>query len=60
MAIDEHVSASILAASTKSIGEKAYGNMILGVEDDDMVVAKAKKYLTKDPDITVQEVSDDA
>ena len=60
MAIDENVSASILAASTKSIGEKVYGNMILGVEDDDIVVAKAKKYLTKDKDITVQEVSENA
>lgn len=60
MAIDENISASILAASTKSIGEKAYGNMILGVEDDDMVVARAKKYLTKDKDITVQEVESDA
>ena len=41
MAIDEQITASILGASTKSIGDKAYGNMLLGLPDDDDVVKRA-------------------
>ena len=31
MAIEENIAASILSASTRSIGDKAYGNMLLGI-----------------------------
>ena len=59
MAMEEGIAASILAASTKSIGEKAYGNMLLGVTDDGETVKRAMDYLTKIDGITVEEVDQD-
>ncbi len=46
MAIDEHIAASIINASTKLIGEKVYGSMLLGFEDDDETVKRAINYLS--------------
>ena len=60
MAIDEQITASILGASTKSIGDKAYGNMLLGLPDDDDVVKRAITYLSSIPDVLVEEVTGDA
>ena len=60
MAIDEQITASILGASTKSIGDKAYGNMLLGLPDDDDVVKRAIAYLSSIPDVLVEEVTGDA
>ncbi len=59
MAIDEQITASILGASTKSIGNKAYGNMLLGLPDDDDVVKRAISYLSSIPDVLVEEVTGD-
>ena len=59
MAIDEQIAASILGASTKSIGDKAYGNMLLGLPDDDNVVKRAIAYLSSIPDVLVEEVTGD-
>ena len=59
MAIDEQITASILGASTKSIGDKAYGNMLLGLPDDDDVVKQAIAYLSSIPDVLVEEVTGD-
>ena len=59
MAIDEQITASILGASTKSIGDKAYGNMLLGLPDDDNVVKRAIAYLSSIPDVLVEEVTGD-
>lgn len=59
MAIDEQITASILGASTKSIGDKAYGNMLLGLPDDDDVVKRAIAYLSSIPDVLVEEVTGD-
>ncbi len=59
MAIDEQIAASILGASTKSIGDKAYGNMLLGLPDDDDVVKRAIAYLSSIPDVLVEEVTGD-
>ena len=59
MAIDEQITASILGASTKSIGDKAYGNMLLGLLDDDDVVKRAIAYLSSIPDVLVEEVTGD-
>lgn len=55
MAIDEHIAASILYASTKSIGSKLYGKMLLGLPDDDDIVARAIKYLTKCENVFAEE-----
>lgn len=56
MAVQEGIEASIAYASTKSIGGKAYGSMLLSVPGNQEVVQKAIAYLTQIPDITVLEV----
>ena len=56
MALDKGITANILAASTKSIGDKAYGNMLLGISGGPDTVHEAKKYLSQIPDIIVEEV----
>ena len=55
MAIDEHIAASILYASTKSIGSRLYGKMLLGLPDDDETVSRAIKYLTKCENVFAEE-----
>ena len=56
MAIDCGIAESILTASTKSIGDKAYGNMILGIPGGADALARAMQYLKAIPDILVEEV----
>ena len=60
MAIDKGIAANILAASTKIINDKVYGNMLLGLPDSDETINAAKAYLTKISDVIVEEVADDA
>ena len=56
MAMDKNIAASILSASTKSIGDKAYGNMLLGITGGREQVEKALSYLRAIPDIFAEEV----
>ena len=56
MALDCGITASILGASTKDIGEKAYGNMLLGIPGGDAELQRAMDYLRSIPDIFVEEV----
>lgn len=56
MAIEQNITASILSASTKSIGDKAYGNMLLGIPGGRSRLQKAIDYLGAIPDIYVEEV----
>ena len=56
MAIDEGIAANILAASTRCIGDKVYGNMLLGIPGGDSELECASKYLQSMPDILVEEV----
>ncbi|MCI8599186.1 MAG: ATP-binding cassette domain-containing protein [Lachnospiraceae bacterium] len=58
MAMEQQIAASILSASTRSIGDKAYGNMLLGITGDDEVVGRAMDYLQGIEDILVEEVTD--
>ncbi len=60
LAIDLGIEASILGASTKSIGERAYGNMILGIMGSKEKMLRAKEYLEAVPDVIVEEVENDA
>ena len=60
MAIDCGIAASILTASTKSIGDKAYGNMILGIPGGAEAMRRAAQYLKAIPDILVEEVENHA
>lgn len=55
MAVELGVYANILSASTKTIGEKAYGNMLLGIDGGDAQLKKAMDYLHSIDDITVEE-----
>lgn len=54
MAVDCGILASILGASTRSIGDRAYGYMILGIPGGPEELAKAIRYLSETPDVTVQ------
>ncbi len=56
MAIDEGIAANILAASTRCIGDKVYGNMLLGIPGGDSELERASKYLQSMPDILIEEV----
>lgn len=56
MAMDEGIAANILAASTRCIGDKVYGNMLLGIPGGDNKLERASKYLQSMPDILVEEV----
>lgn len=56
MAIDEGIAANILAASTRCIGDKVYGNMLLGIPGGDSELERASKYLQSMSDILVEEV----
>ena len=51
------VEANIAYASTRSIEGRAYGSMLLSIEDKDDDLARAIGYLTQDGDITAQEVT---
>ena len=54
MAIDVGIPASIISASTRTLGGKAYGNMLLEIPGGPDELAKATKYLTATPNVTVQ------
>lgn len=58
MAIEKGIEANILAASTKTIGGKAYGNMLLGISGGAENVKNAMEYLGSVPDVMVEEVND--
>lgn len=60
MAIDENIAANILAAQTKCIGDKVYGNMLLGISGGAENLKRAVSYLEKTENIIVQEVSRNA
>ena len=55
MALSEGIAASVCYASTKSISGKVYGNMILGVPDDDDTVRRALDFL-RGQNVSAEEV----
>lgn len=60
MAVEKGIEANIAYASTKSIGDRAYGSMLLGIPNDPDRIRTAKEYLTSVPNVEVQEVADNA
>ncbi|MCD7888956.1 MAG: ATP-binding cassette domain-containing protein [Oscillospiraceae bacterium] len=60
MAMDRNIPASIRSASTRSIGGKAYGNMLLSVTGDEALANEAISYLREIPDIIAEEVRPNA
>ena len=59
MAAEKGIYANIMAASTKSIGDKAYGSMMLGISGGEEKLREALEYLRSIKDITAEEVRDD-
>lgn len=57
MAMNEGIAANIAYASTKSIGGKAYGSMLLGIPGDNAAVQRAIDFLTQEPEIIAEEVT---
>ncbi|MBR4030391.1 MAG: ATP-binding cassette domain-containing protein [Clostridia bacterium] len=57
MAIEKQIETNILAASTKTIGGKVYGNMMLSVASDREQFETAMDYLRSVPDVIVEEVA---
>ncbi len=58
MAMEEHIEANILYASTRYIGDRVFGNMLLGVSDDEKTVQSAIRYLSQSSHVIVTEVND--
>ncbi len=54
MAIELGVRATIISASTKNLGVKTYGNMILGIPEGKGEIEKVTEYLSKLDDITFE------
>ena len=59
MAKDEGIAANILAAQTKCIGDKVFGNMLLDIDGGEKELERAIAYLQNTPDIIVRRVKND-
>ena len=53
MAMETGIAASILGASTRAVGERAYGYILLEIPGGPDELAKAVKFLRQTPDVTV-------
>ena len=60
MAIDCGIAANILAAQTKCIGDKVFGNMLLDINGSESDLNKAIEYLENTPNITARRVDGNA
>ena len=54
MAIDCGIAANILGASTRTVGQKEYGYMLLEIPGGPDELARAVKYMSAAPNVTVQ------
>ena len=54
MAIECNIAATILSASTRSVGDKSYGYMLLEIPGGPDELATAVKYLRKESNVSVQ------
>ena len=54
MAMECGIAASIIGASTRSVGDRAYGYMLLDIPGGPENLAKAIRFLSSVPDVTVQ------
>ena len=59
MALDINITPNILSASTRTIGEKVFGNMLLGIPGGSEELARAVKYLESVGDVITEEVTAD-
>lgn len=56
MAIDTGIAANILYASTRCLGDRVFGDMLLGIPDDNNSLETVLSYFAKDTDIMIEEV----
>lgn len=56
MAMDEGIAANILAAQTKCIGDKVFGNMLLDIDGGKEELERAVSYLENVPHVIVRRV----
>ena len=56
MAIDTGIAANILYASTRCLGDRVFGDMLLGIPDDPVCLETVRGYFAKDADIIMEEV----
>ncbi len=56
MAMEQNIAANIL--STRCIGDKVYGNMLLGIPNERQQIERAIGYLQSIPDIIAEEVAE--
>jgi D-methionine transport system ATP-binding protein len=59
MALDINITPNILSASTRTIGEKVFGNMLLGIPGGSDGLARAVAYLESVGDVITEEVTAD-
>ena len=57
LAIEKGIEANISYASTKGIGGKAFGTILLSISGDENAVRETIEYLTSEPGIEAEEVS---
>ena len=57
LAVEQGILLNILSADTRSIGEKTFGNMVLGLPEDETEAARALIYLREIPGVTAEEVT---
>ena len=57
LAIERSLAVNILSASTRCMGDKVYGNILLGIPGGGRQVKEAMEYLQKIDDVTVEEVT---
>lgn len=60
MAMESGIAANILAAQTKCIGDKVFGNMLLDIAGGEAEQARAVEYLQNIPNIVVRRLGKDA
>ena len=58
LASEQGIRLNILSADTRSIGEKTFGNMILGLPEDETEAARDLLYLREINGVTAEEVTD--
>ena len=58
LAIEQGIRANIISADTRSIGDETFGEMVLGLPQDETEAARALIYLREIPGVTAEEVTD--
>ncbi len=58
LAIEQGIKLNIISADTRSIGEKTFGNMVLGLPEDETEAARALLYLRDLSGVTAEEVTE--